>query len=541
MDDPQPGTSAMNLSANTSTNPTPNQSDDEIEQNMRDYSSDSEEEIDSDEEEVIVNPTWCSTTAGLRDIPFTKENKFLCPIPGDKKPIDFFNLLFDEIFIETIVRHTNKKAEQVFLDQGHTERARISAWKPVTVDEMKTFIGLMMHTGTIKLSKINDYWKTHWLFSLPGFRGYMGRDRYLNILRCFTFYGEARSDAEKNDRLFKVRDLVSYFNLKMDHVYYPSKELSIDESMILWRGRLILRQYLKGKKHKYGIKLYTLAEPEGLVLRFFVYGGRGDVTSGKGHAEKVVLELMKGKLGVGHSIYIDNYYNSFHLASVLLSKKTYCTGTLRQDRVDTPPEIRAAKPKKDETIARYSDGVMIGTWKDKRKVVYISTEFENTMATSLNRWNQERQKPLPIVQYNAHMKGIDRADQLQAYYPCERKTVRWYMKVFEHTLGLIMSNAMQLHNIYHTDDKMNLYDFRLSVLEQILPRPPRPGRTLPQAGRHTIEMTNARGNDGRLKRKRCRVCHCEKRSKLTPYFCVQCPDQPGLCPTGCFDLYHTQQ
>lgn len=184
---------------------------------------------------------------------------------------------------------------------------------------------------------------------------------------------------------------------------------------------------------------------------------------------------------------------------------------------------------------------MIGIWKNKCKVVYISTEFENTIATSINRWKQERQKPLPIVKYNVTMHGhyvwsrhgltcmvygyrpymsdyvwsipfistLYRAEQLQAYFSCEWKTIPWYMTVFEHTLGLIMSNAMQLHNIYHRDDNMNLYGFRLSVLEQLISRPPSPGGTLPSAGRHTIEISNTRGNDGRVKRKRCKVCHGE--------------------------------
>lgn len=83
----------MNISTNTLKNPTPNQS-------QRAVNSNCEEEEDSDDEE-IVNPTWCATTAGLRVIPFTKVNRVLCPIPGDGKPTEFFRLLFDEILYET--------------------------------------------------------------------------------------------------------------------------------------------------------------------------------------------------------------------------------------------------------------------------------------------------------------------------------------------------------------------------------------------------------------------------------------------------------
>jgi hypothetical protein len=95
----------------------------------------------------------------------------------------------------------------------------------------------------------------------------------------------------------------------MNYLICAEKELSLDKSMILCRGCLFFRQYIKNKKHKYGMKLYMLTEPDGLVLRLHLYGGSADITSGKGHTEKVVLHLLKDFLAKGHSVYMDNYYN----------------------------------------------------------------------------------------------------------------------------------------------------------------------------------------------------------------------------------------
>lgn len=95
---------------------------------------------------------------------------------------------------------------------------------------------------------------------------------------------------------------------------------------------LQFRQYLKGKRQKFGIKLYTLCDPHGLILRFFIYCGVVEDMGGKGHAANVVLKLMQRKLNCGHSLYMDNYYNSVCLAAALLRRKTHCTGTLRLDR-----------------------------------------------------------------------------------------------------------------------------------------------------------------------------------------------------------------
>lgn len=64
---------------------------------------------------------------------------------------------------------------------------------------------------------------------------------------------------------------------------------------------------------------------------------------------------------------------------------------------------------------------MVGKWRDKRDVLYISTEFPNEMTTYRNKRNQEKIKPIPILKYSKFMSGIDRQDQMLAYYSCSRR------------------------------------------------------------------------------------------------------------------------
>lgn len=131
------------------------------------------------------------------------------------------------------------------------------------------------------------------------------------------------------NRLHKIQPLINYFNSKMEEIYEPSKNLSIDESMVLWRGRLIFRQFIKNKKHKYGVKMYMLTEPWGLIHRVLVYSGQGyDVSNSMCHTEYVVEKLMIGLLYKGRSLYMDNFYNSVQLSQKMLKKLTYTTGTL---------------------------------------------------------------------------------------------------------------------------------------------------------------------------------------------------------------------
>lgn len=227
-----------------------------------------------------------------------------------------------------------------------------------------------------------------------------------------------------NDPLYKIRDVIDYFNEKMNTCYYPGNELSLDESMVLWRGRLRFEQYIKKKRHKYGIKLYMLTEPDGLILKFRVYAESQDHdVAGKGHAEKVVMQLMEEKLQNGHCLYMDNYYNSFHLAKRLLDTKTYCTGTLRKDLKENPKDVVQKTLKKGENISRFREGVHIGKWKDKRPVMYIvhTTQYEDKRTPVANKRGQINEKPETIAKYNEFMLGVDRQDQLLAFYPVNEK------------------------------------------------------------------------------------------------------------------------
>lgn len=143
--------------------------------------------------------------------------------------------------------------------------------------------------------------------------------------------------------MYKLQPVLNYFEEKMNTIYCPGKKLSLDESMLLWRGRLVFRQYLKSRRHKYGIKLYILTESDGLILNLLVYTGQADETGEKDHTEKVVLHLANNYLNSGYSIFMENFYNSYGLAEKLLERNTYCVDTFGEGRKDTPKKVVTKK------------------------------------------------------------------------------------------------------------------------------------------------------------------------------------------------------
>ncbi|KAG8250160.1 hypothetical protein J6590_107572, partial [Homalodisca vitripennis] len=114
--------------------------------------------------------------------------------------------------------------------------------------------------------------------------------------------------------------------------------------------------------------------------------------------------------------------------------------------------------------------------------------------------------------------------------------------IFVHIMQMALVNALKLYNLSNPQETMNLYDFRLAVIESLVPEkelqaPERPRRSNEKA-LHVVSLIEGKDNRNRQKRKRCRVCHSEGREKRTAYFCAQCPGEPSLCPVACFEKHH---
>jgi hypothetical protein len=94
-------------------------------------------------------------------------------LPKGNLPVDYFDLLVDDSLYNLIVEQTNIYAEEIFLSSGK-ERACINDWKTLTKEELRIFLGLFLHMGTIKINRMQDYWRKHCFFNLTGFSENMG-------------------------------------------------------------------------------------------------------------------------------------------------------------------------------------------------------------------------------------------------------------------------------------------------------------------------------------------------------------------------------
>ena len=99
----------------------------------------------------------------------------------------------------------------------------------------------------------------------------MSRERFELIMNFFHF-----DDPPKLFRLAKIKMVIDNFSDVMLQMITLDKNLSLDKSMMPWRGRLIFTQYIKNKRYnKKGNKFYKLCTYDGLVLNIEICGGQG--------------------------------------------------------------------------------------------------------------------------------------------------------------------------------------------------------------------------------------------------------------------------
>ncbi|XP_064630940.1 piggyBac transposable element-derived protein 4-like [Lineus longissimus] len=219
---------------------------------------------------------------------------------------------------------------------------------------MRAFVGLEMSMGLCDKPAISDYFETYWLTGTPGYSTVMSRNRF-QLIRSFFHMNDNTDKVPKgqpgHDPLFKVRPILDIVQGQYVKLYQAHKEVSIDEAMLAFKGRLGLKQYMQDKPTKWGVKLWSLCDNRnGFMLKWNVYTGAGEGTVGD-----VVRSLMIPEyVDHGYHLYCDNLYSSPDLFVDMRNRRTGACGTLRSNRVGNPVAILpASRGRRNDATARY--------------------------------------------------------------------------------------------------------------------------------------------------------------------------------------------
>ena len=514
--------------------------------------------------DVVDDVTWSSSPVSkMQRLCFTGNTGLQITLQDPDDPLEYFKSFMTTEILDTVALETNRRAAQLQAKPGLKAFSRIRQWVDMTMEELKSFIALLLYMGVIWKPELKLYWTTKPMFETPYVRRLMTEKRFSLLMKCLHFVNSdvlapAASKAEKS--LNKIRPFFDALIQRFSSVYTPSANVAVDESLMLWKGRLAMKQYIPLKRARFGLKSYELCESgSGYIWNSIIHTGPTmalEQSSDGLKSSMIVLTLGKKLLDQGYCFYMDNWYSSPALFRQLRQRNTDGVGTVRVCRSKMPADLKQKLPR-GNIAARFGENLMALKWHDKREITMLST-YHGSETTTVKTRCGDKEKPVVIVDYNKNMGAVDVADQMLQAYQVERKRKKvWYKKQFQHLLNRTVLNCYILYKKNNPASKMTHLEFVVKLIARLIEqygseapqtRKGRPSQDvvvdpMRLTGRHFAKYIPATDKK-QCPTRQCKVCCSrtgeggKKVRKETRYYCETC--DVGLCLSPCFEDYHVK-
>ena len=174
-------------------------------------------------------------------------------------PLSYFQKYIGDVEFEKMAEFTN-----IFAHQNNVQ------FRQTNPAEIKSLFGLHIAIGCLKFPKVRLFWDRALRINL--FHETMTRDRFFQLRTNLHCINNLEIPENCNDKLYKVRPLYNAVRnrcLELD----LEQNLCIDEQMVPFRGRISIKQYVKGKPTPWGVKIFVLCGRSGTAYDFLIYQG----------------------------------------------------------------------------------------------------------------------------------------------------------------------------------------------------------------------------------------------------------------------------
>lgn len=469
-------------------------------------------------------------------VPTFRNAVILARLDRSSSKFEIFSKLFPRSLFIYIAQNTNKR-----ISMFNTNRTNKIALTDAS--EIMIVIGCMLVMSYNRVPSFHDYWSKKKSLGNACIKDAISRDR-CTLLLSKMYYTDPEKP-ENCSKTYYVDELVTCLKQKFQSARSFSSHLSVDESMVKFKGRSSLKQYLPLKPIKRGVKIWELCDSKsGYVYNFDIYAGKEiqydkDSTLG----ERVVKKLVECVPANSNTfICFDRFFTSVRL---MYDLSFAATGTCIKNRKNVP-QHQTKLARGDSKMLATTAGITTSFWQDTKEVVVVSNCHAGEMS-EVQRKNKKGERitlqcPKSIADYNEFMGGVDLSDQLTTLYDFDRRSAKWWRKVFYKLLVTTIVNAAIIYNeVNHKKEKT--LPFFIELAEELIGKGREGSKVVRKrstgrpssSSRHLYNVGDHLPVQGPTRR-RCFRCAKRKKEVRTKIMCTTC-DLP-FCKE-CFTPFHT--
>ena len=343
-------------------------------------------------------------------------------------------------------------------------------------------IGIVILMGLNRLPRISNYWSTDCFIGIPNLHCHMSLARFWALWSNLHLV-DNQSMPPTGGICRKVKPLLDALGHTFLTCYSPGQELSVDEGMVKYKGRAGGKVCMPKKPVKWGFKVWCCScACCSYLCMFQVYQGKptdpitGKKTPEKGLVMRVVSELVAPFAGLNHVVYCDNFYSSAPLVDELAEDKVFFAGTIKKSAKGFPDSLKKVHPPRGSYVSETVGSNTYFVFQDRKEVCFVTNVLPEHMDSQVARLQPEgvlhKQSVPPLLPaYNKFMGGVDRTAHIRKTYGFDRKSKRFWLRIFFQFFDYAIDNAYLLykHNCRtYGSGLKDLLAFRLELVHHLL-------------------------------------------------------------------------
>ena len=194
-----------------------------------------------------------------------------CPVSDT--PCQAFMSFVDNEIVQNVCGWTNKRAHK-FLGE---DRRKINGiyWNDIVPKDLYIYLALVFNMGIVKHPRVSMYWSKDPVMGGPKLFTHkvMSRNRFLNITKFLRFSNP--EEVQRNDPKTRIESFLDLLRARCQAILNPGLHIAVDEALVLWKGRLKFKQFIRTKRSRFGIKIFLTCPGDknwqviSIILYFF--------------------------------------------------------------------------------------------------------------------------------------------------------------------------------------------------------------------------------------------------------------------------------